>query len=79
MASEHLVAAGHTISLAAIAGVIAGALPTVAALGAVLWYAIAIFETKTVQNFLYRVGLKKRERLDRRATDRRSKADGTGS
>ncbi len=70
--SENLqVAAGHIISFGATVAVIAGILPTIAALGAVIWYAIAIFETKTVQGFLYRTGLKKHTRLDRRATDRR--------
>lgn len=45
---------GHLVSLGAIVGVVAGLLPALAALGAVIWYGIAIYETKTVQNWLHR-------------------------
>lgn len=37
------------ISAAAILGTIAGILPPLAALGGVIWYAIQIWESKTVQ------------------------------
>lgn len=48
----HLTA--HLISIGAIFGVVLGILPALAALGAVVWYAIAIYETKTFQAFLQR-------------------------
>lgn len=43
---------GHVVSAAAILGVVAGVLPALAALGAVVWYGISIYETKTVQRWL---------------------------
>jgi hypothetical protein len=46
--------AGHAISAASLIGILAGALPALAALGAVVWYCIAIYETKTVQTWLAR-------------------------
>lgn len=42
---------GHLVSLGAIVGVVAGVLPALAALGAVIWYCIAIYETKTFQSW----------------------------
>lgn len=47
-------AAGHAVSLGTLLGVVAGVLPALAALGAVIWYGIAIYETKTVQSLLHR-------------------------
>ncbi len=52
---------GHSVSLGALFGYFVGALPALAALGAVIWYAIAIYETRTVQDFLAR-------RKERKAT-----------
>lgn len=46
--------AGHTISVASLVGILAGVLPALAALGAVVWYAIAIYETKTMQELIMR-------------------------
>jgi hypothetical protein len=40
------------VSAAAILGTLAGVLPPLAALGAVVWYAIQIFESDTVQVWL---------------------------
>lgn len=45
---------GHAISFGAIVGTVVGVLPALAALGAVIWYGIAIYETRTVQAFLQR-------------------------
>lgn len=45
---------GHAISLGAIFGAFLGILPALAALGAVVWYGIAIYETRTVQAFIKR-------------------------
>lgn len=45
---------GHALSLGAIFGVLTGVLPVLAALGAVIWYIIAIYETQTVQTWLQR-------------------------
>lgn len=48
----HLTA--HLISLGALFGYFVGVLPALAALGAVIWYGIAIYETRTVQDWLAR-------------------------
>jgi len=45
----HLTA--HLISLGAVVGFFIGLLPALAALGAVIWYVIAIYETRTVQDW----------------------------
>lgn len=45
---------GHVVSAGAIFGAFLGILPALAALGAVIWYAIAIYETHTVQSWLKR-------------------------
>lgn len=52
--SEHPVFqwAGNIISLAAIAGTLAGWLPLFAALVAIIWYSIQIWESATVRNYL---------------------------
>jgi hypothetical protein len=44
--------AGHVVSLGSVLAVLAGLLPVIAAFGAVVWYAISIYETKTVQRWL---------------------------
>lgn len=48
----HLTA--HLISVGALVGYFVGLLPALAALGAVIWYGIAIYETRTVQEWLAR-------------------------
>lgn len=45
---------GHAVSLGAIFGAFLGILPALAALGAVIWYVLAIYETRTVQTWLQR-------------------------
>lgn len=52
--------AGHGISLVAILGVFTGVLPALAALGAVIWYMISIYETRTFQSWRARQRAKKR-------------------
>lgn len=49
---DHAVIAAHAISVAAILGTFAGWLPPLAALAAIIWYAINIYESKTVQAWL---------------------------
>jgi hypothetical protein len=44
--------AADTVSAFAILGAFMGYLPAIAALGAVIWYAIQVYESKTVQGFL---------------------------
>ncbi len=53
---------GHLVSMGAIVGTIVGLIPALAALAAVIWYVIAIWETKTVQGWLHHRRLKKRGR-----------------
>ena len=60
-----------TISLAAIIGALAGLLPPLAALFAILWYCIQIYESKTYQ--CWRV---KRRRLRHIKHHRKSRDDG---
>lgn len=43
---------GHAVSFATLIGALAGVLPALAALGAVIWYGVSIYETKTVQRWL---------------------------
>jgi hypothetical protein len=45
---------GHVISLLAIIGSIAGWLPAVAALAGFIWYAIQIYESQTVKDWVKR-------------------------
>lgn len=40
------------LSVGAILGTLAGYLPAIAAFGAIVWYAIQIYESKTVQAWL---------------------------
>ena len=50
--SDHAaVITAHTISLGAIVGSFAGIIPPLAALGALVWYVIQIFESSSVQKF----------------------------
>lgn len=49
---DHLFA--HIASLGAIFATIAGWLPSIAALVAVLWYVLQIYESKTVQRHIHR-------------------------
>lgn len=44
-------AIGHAVSLAAILGTIAGLLPAIATILAIGWYAIAIYESKTMKRW----------------------------
>lgn len=43
---------GHGLSLAAILSTLAGLLPAIAALAAVVWYAVQIYESETCQKWL---------------------------
>lgn len=46
--------AGHILSLFAIVGSFAGLFPAIAALAAVIWYVINIYESRTVQTWVQR-------------------------
>lgn len=48
------------VSAAAIVGAISGILPPLAALGGVIWYAIQIWESKTVQKHVRRLRARRR-------------------
>lgn len=52
--NDHLQVTGHIISLGAIISSMVGLLPAIAALGAIIWYMVSIYETKTVQDWLAR-------------------------
>lgn len=52
---DHAIVAAHVISLAAIGGAFVGILPPLAALGAIIWYAIQIYESRTFQDWLAKV------------------------
>lgn len=54
--------AGHIVSLGAVFGYFIGLLPALAALGAVIWYTIAILETRTVQSYFRRRRFKGKQR-----------------
>jgi uncharacterized membrane protein YphA (DoxX/SURF4 family) len=64
--------AGHLTSLGAVAMVFLGALPALAALGAVIWYCIAIYETKTFQ--AWRARARARKRLAKMVLARKNQA-----
>jgi len=49
--TKHLV---DTASVATVVGTLAGILPAIAALFTIVWTAIRIYESKTVQDFLKR-------------------------
>lgn len=51
-APEHIKQLGDAISLAAVLGSIAGYLPAIAALFTIIWTAIRIYESATVQSWL---------------------------
>lgn len=53
---------GHGLSLGAIAMTIAGVLPAVAALVAVIWYTIQIYESNTAQKWLEKRRMKRKAR-----------------
>lgn len=59
--------AGHLISLGSIGAVLAGFLPGLAALGAVVWYSIAIWETRTVRHWRQERARAKAARIARHA------------
>lgn len=59
--------AADILSAGAIVGVFAQLLPPIAALAAILWYAVQIYESHTVQTFLHK------RRVVKRYRDRRSK------
>jgi chromate transport protein ChrA len=50
--TKHLV---DTVSVATVVGTLAGVLPAIAALFTIVWTAIRIYESKTVQDFLKRL------------------------
>jgi hypothetical protein len=50
---------GDVISASAILGYLAGALPAIAAISAIVWYAIQVYESKTVQRHVRLRRLKK--------------------
>lgn len=51
---QTVIAAGHVLSLGAIVGCFAGLLPPLAALAAIVWYAIQIWESDTVRAWFKR-------------------------
>lgn len=50
---DHAVLAAHVISITAILGTFAGFLPPLAALMAMIWYAIQVYESRTVQKLIH--------------------------
>ena len=50
--AQHIAIVADTVSAAAIFGVFMGWLPDVAAVGAIIWYSLQIYESKTVQGWL---------------------------
>lgn len=57
---DHLKQLGDGISLGLVVATITQWLPAVAAVFSIIWTAIRIYETKTVQNLLHRLARKKR-------------------
>jgi len=51
---EHTKTLVDTASVATVVGTLAGILPAIAALFTIVWTAIRIYESKTVQDFLKR-------------------------
>ena len=49
---EQVKVVGDALSLSAVIGAIAGALPAIAALVTIIWTGIRIWETKTVQDWI---------------------------
>ena len=58
---EQVKVVGDALSITAVLGTLAGALPVVAALFTIVWTAIRIYETDTVQKML---GRRQRRRTD---------------
>ena len=58
---EQVKAVGDALSITAVLGTLAGALPAIAAIFTIVWTAIRIYETDTVQKML---GRRKRRRTD---------------
>lgn len=52
MSNQHVSYTVDTVSALAIVGAFAGLLPPLAALGALIWYTIQIWESKTVQGWI---------------------------
>lgn len=67
--------ANHMISAAAIAGTMAGILPPLAALVAIIWYAIQIWESRTVQEWFKRHHPHARRLEKLKASERRENKD----
>jgi uncharacterized membrane protein YbaN (DUF454 family) len=68
-ADQHIQAAkvaADTVSAAAIVGVFVQVLPPIAALMAILWYAVQIYESHTVQSWLHKHRVVKRYRQRRK-------------
>lgn len=62
---------GNSVSLAAIIATIVGWLPPLAALAAIIWYAIQIHESKTIQKWLVARRARKIAVLQRRVQELR--------
>lgn len=54
MSQENLKHVGDALSITTVIGTIAGYLPAIAALATLIWTAIRIWETKTVQGWIKR-------------------------
>jgi hypothetical protein len=52
---EPIKIAGDIVSVTTVIGTLAGILPSIAALFTIVWTAIRIYETETVQGFLRRI------------------------
>ena len=52
---EPIKIAGDIVSVTTVVGTLAGVLPSIAALFTIVWTAIRIYETETVQGFLRRM------------------------
>lgn len=52
---EPIKIAGDIVSVTTVIGTLAGVLPSIAALFTIVWTAIRIYETETVQGFLRRM------------------------
>lgn len=62
--------AAHAISLGAIVGTFTGLLPPLAALMAMVWYAIQIVESETFQHWLHKKKVRRRHRRIKRHAHR---------
>lgn len=63
--SDHLKPVGDALSLSTVVATLGGWLPSIAALVSIVWGVIRIYETRTVQNWFGRNGLRERRKNSR--------------